>query len=234
MGKRESAAWIAWALTGLAGVAHADPRLTEREARWVDAMAPVVAYARTQGLPVDVVVQPEGTPGLAPVALGLVDGRCKLVLSMRGNPLAEDNDRQVPPDLFRPVAEAVAAHEIAHCWRQVHGGWRAVPDHLATDDAAPAGADDDLRERWAAMRATRREEGFADLVGLAWTWRQHPQAYARVHAWFTQERADPPFAGSHHDTRAWLRLTARGGFGDGATPFEQVADLWTAGLAAEP
>src|SRR5262245_43399945 len=121
MGKRESAAWIAWALAGLAGVAHADPRLTEREGRWVEAMAPVLAYARGQGLPLDVVVQPEDSPGLAPVAMGLVDGRCKLVLSMRANPLADDHERQLPPELFRPVAEAVAAHEIAHCWRQVRG-----------------------------------------------------------------------------------------------------------------
>ena len=231
MGKRESAAWIAWVGIGLAGTAHADTRLTEREQRWVEAMQPVVAYARGQGLPVDIVVQPSDTPGIAPVAMGHVNGRCKLVVSMRANPLADDTERHLPPDLFRPVAEAIAAHEMAHCWREVRGGWRGPPD---TDDALPADADPDLRTRWTAMRATRREEGFADLVGLAWTWRQHPQAYARVHAWFSQERADPPFAGSHHDTRAWLRLAARGGFVDGVTPFDQVADLWAAGVAAAP
>ena len=226
MGKRESAAWIAWVVAGLSGPAHADPRFTAQEARWIEAVAPVVAYARQQGLPVDIVVQPQDTPGLAPVALGLVDGRCKLALSMRGNPLADDTDRHIPDDLFQPVAEAVAAHEMAHCWRQVRGEWRPA----TAGPAADAGTD----PRWQAMHDTRREEGFADLVGLAWTWRQHPQAYARVHAWFTKERADPELDGSHHDTRAWLRLATQGGFGPGLTPFEQAVPLWKAGLAAAP
>jgi len=41
-------------------------------------------------LPLDIVVQPQPTPGKAPLALAFVDGRCKLVLSMRENPKRGD------------------------------------------------------------------------------------------------------------------------------------------------
>lgn len=225
MGKRESAALLALVVSGVTGTASADTRLSAQEMRWTQAALTVVAYARSQGLPVDIVVQPQAAPGIAPVALGLVDGRCKLVFSMRGNPLAEATDAQIPAPLFQPIAEAVAAHEMAHCWRHVHGAW---------EGPLPGAAEKSVAERWDAMQATRREEGFADLVGLAWTWRQHPAHYAQVHEWFTQERAAPEVEGSHHDTRAWLRLAAQGGFLDAGTPFEQVERLWAVGLAAAP
>ena len=223
---------LALAVSGVTGTANADTRLSAQELRWTQAATPVVAYARAQGLPLDVVVQPQDTPGLAPVAMALVDGRCKLVFSMRGNPAAADTERSIPPALFVPVVEAIAAHEMAHCWRQVHGAWRTVPAGF-TDASGPANTDPDVAARWADMQVTRREEGFADLVGLAWTWHQHPAKYAQVHAWLMQERADPPLAGSHHDTQAWVRLAANGGFGDADSPFEQVTRMWVAGLANE-
>jgi len=84
------------------------------------------------------------------------------------------------------------------------------------------------------MRETRREEGFADLVGLAWTLAQHPQQYAQVHAWFEKVRDDQPVPGSHHDTRAWVRLARdRSIFEAGATPFEQVLGVWQRGLLSD-
>ena len=38
------------------------------------------------------------------------------------------------------------------------------------------------------MTAARREEGYGDLVGLAWTAERHPQHYDRLHAWLVAER----------------------------------------------
>ena len=91
-----------------------------------------------------------------------------------------------------------------------------------------------LRDMW----QTRREEGFADLVGLAWTLKQRPEHYAAVHAWYTRLRAVQTLDTGPHDTRVWLRLAA-----DtlrfpaaAASIFEQVHGLWVAGLLdnAEP
>lgn len=230
MGKRESAALLALVVSGVTGAANADSRFSEREMRWIGAASPVIAYAQQQGLPLDVVVQPQPAPGLAPVAMAHVDGRCQLVFSMRGNPLADETEQNIPPSLFVPIVEAVAAHEMAHCWRKVQGAWSAMPPGIPddTNDDIP---DPAVRARWQAMREIRREEGFADLVGLAWALNRHPAQYAQVHAWFTHERSDPPMEGSHHDTRAWIRLAEPGAFAPGDTPFEQVLPMWVAGLA---
>ena len=46
-----------------------DPRLTETELRWLQAVWPVLLFARDAGLPVDVVVQPQLAPELPPLAL---------------------------------------------------------------------------------------------------------------------------------------------------------------------
>ena len=73
----------------LIGFAAADTfaaELTAAEQRWVDAMAPVIGYAAQDGLPLDIVVQPQDEPQAPPLQLGFADGRCKLVLSMRNNP----------------------------------------------------------------------------------------------------------------------------------------------------
>jgi len=231
MGKRESAAFFALAVFGATGAANAEMRLSERESRWVHAVSPVVTYARRQGLPLDVVVQPQPAPGLAPVAMAHVDGRCKLVFSMRGNALADETEKSIPADLFTPIVEAVAAHEMAHCWRRVHGAWNTVPPGFS-DDSSGIG-DPNVQARWHAMRETRREEGFADLVGLAWSLNRHPGNYARVHAWFAQERAAPVLEGSHHDTRVWIRLAEPGVFPSGSTPFEQAQQMWIDGLTTD-
>lgn len=210
--------------------ALAGGELTEAETRWLEGGWPVLAYAQAQQLPLDIVVQPQDAPGAAPLAMGFVDGRCKLVLSMRGNPSAEQTLAGMPHELRPVLLQAITAHEIGHCWRYVHGEWHALPVGFA--EAAVA---DGIPRDLLAMQRTRREEGFADLVGLAWTLRQHRAHYAAVHAWFTQFRGEPAVPGSHHDTRAWLRLAQDGQvFAPAATPFDQAAVAWRQGLESEP
>jgi len=205
--------------------------LNEAETRWLKAGLPVLAYAKAQQLPLDIVVQPEASAGAAPLAMGYVDGRCKLVLSMRGNAEPRAMLAGVPPALEPVVIEAITAHEIAHCWRHVQGSWHGLPGELVVDASAGPAGDEAGLAAWHEMRATRREEGFADLVGLAWTLSRHPEEYAAVHAWFERARDDQPVAGSHHDTRAWLRLAKeRSAFAAADTPFEQARALWQRGL----
>lgn len=213
----------------------AGPDLTDAESLWLKAGWPVIAFARQQQLPVDIVVQPQPTPGLAPLAMGFVDGRCKLVLSMRGNPEADKSLQQLPEALVPAVIEATVAHEIGHCWRYVRGVWHTLPSgfvdgSLRDADKALAG-DEELARLLREMHETRREEGYADLVGLAWTLKHHPAQYAQVHAWLTKLRDDQPMPGAHHDTRAWIRLAADGAALGAASstadsPFEQVLPLW--------
>ncbi len=81
----------------VAAQASSRPELTEIEFKWLKAGAPVLAYAKEQQLPVDIIVQPQASAGDAPLAMGYVDGRCKLVLSMRGNAQAESALIGVPP-----------------------------------------------------------------------------------------------------------------------------------------
>lgn len=214
--------------------AAAGPRgkLTELETAWLVDAAPVLAFARASGLPLDVVVQPRSRRGDAPIAMGHVDGRCKLVLTLRGNPDAGTLLEGVDPARTALLRETMAAHEIGHCWRHVHSAWHTLPagfvdSSAEADSATSASPAFSLR----SMRLTRREEGFADLVGLAWTAARHPAHYAWVHAWFMQVRDEPELPGSHHHTSAWLRLApTRGVFEPGLSPFEQAHALWQRGL----
>lgn len=220
------------AILGFASAhAGAGDGLTDLETRWIAAGRPVVSYARQLKLPLDIVVQPDPSTGQAPLALAFVDGRCKLVLTMRGNPQVEAALEGVAPELVPPIIEAMTAHEIGHCWRYAGGAWHTLPAGFV-DVAQSADDDRELIVKQRDMRQTRREEGFADLVGLAWVQAQHPQHYARIHAWFEQVRDDRP--GEHHDTRAWLRLVRDPStLASGATPFDQVRGLWREGLLDE-
>jgi hypothetical protein len=218
---------------GLAGVAWADSSLTDVENRWLQLSWPAVTYAKAQGLPLDIVVQPQPTPGYAPLAMAYVDGRCKLVLSMRGNPEAESTLTDIPPALLKPVVEAMAAHELGHCWRYVRGAWHTLPAGFSKAREAPP-VEPSLAEQLHEMQQTRREEGFADLVGLAWTLRHHPKQYTQVYAWLIEFRKDVGHPGSHHDTMAWLRLVPEpSAFAPADTPFEQAWPLWQKGLRAD-
>jgi hypothetical protein len=202
--------------------------LTPTETRWLTSAWPVVMHARSSGLPLDIVVQPQATPGDSPIALGFVDGRCKLVLSMRGNPMAEEVLLSLPKGLADAAIELITAHELGHCRRYLDGAWHHTP--AGFNEAVPAGLPADLREPFAEMKATRREEGYGDLVGLAWTEQNHPHDYAALHAWLVAERSRQRIPGSHHDTLAWLRLVA-GGVGPGPSMFEAAEATWKRGLA---
>jgi hypothetical protein len=164
--------------------------------------------------------------------MAFIEGRCKLVLSMRGNPEAQAMLDRIPPALMGPVVEAIAAHELAHCWRHLRQRWGSLPVGL---QAQPLGGRltreqiDLLVDMW----RTRREEGFADLVGLAWTLQHHPSALCRGARLACALRADQAVDTGPHDTRVWVRLAVdRAKFPPAASVFEQVEPLWTAGLLA--
>jgi len=207
----------------------ADPASTEK--RWLQGAWPVIAFAKEARMPLDVVVQPQDTPGMPPLALAFVDGRCKFVLSMRGNSAAQDTLDQLDPELAAAALELMAAHELGHCQRYLDGAWHGLPKGFVL--RMPESLGTELRAEYVQMRAARREEGFGDLVGLAWTQAQRPEQYAQVHAWLMAERSKDLIEGSHHDTLVWLRLAAqRSAFADPSI-FDAAANLWRAGLAAE-
>ena len=217
---------------GLASAAGA-VELTPTELTWLEAAVPVLSYARERHLPLDIIVQPQPTPGETPLGMAFVDGRCKLVLSMRGNPEAQATLDRIPPDLLGPVIEAIAAHELGHCWRHQSHRWGTLPSgmHSASlDNRLTPEQVSLLTEMW----RTRREEAYADLVGLAWTRQQHPGRYADVHAWYVQLRAEQAVATGPHDTRLWVQLASDPAkFQPAATIFEQAEPLWSAGLLTE-
>jgi hypothetical protein len=186
---------------------------TASERVWLEAAYPVLAQARHERLPLDVVVQPQPNAGEPALATAFVAGRCKLVLTMRGpggTPLLEAaRDAALPTVLV----EAMLAHELGHCWRHARGDWHAWP-------AAFGSAGD-------AVEAARREEGFADLVALAWTLQQDPGAYRTVHDWLSEQRARPVHEGAEHDTRVWVAAALDPAvFGAPAPLFERARRLW--------
>ena len=204
--------------------------LSDTELTWLRAAAPVLAYARAQRLPLQVVVQPQDTPGQTPVGMAFIEGRCVLVLSMRGNPEAQATLDRMPSGLHGPLVEAITAHELGHCWRHLQQTWGTLPTGLVElSGFSQVTAEQELllKDMW----RTRREEGFADLVGLAWTQQHHPAHYAAVHAWHVRERADQTVDTGPHDTRVWIRLAADpAAFTAAASLFERVGALWQAGL----
>jgi hypothetical protein len=224
------------AFTTLLLAAHAAPAaadLTDTERRWLAGATPPVAWALKQGLPIDIVVLPQAQAGAAPIAMGYDEGRCKLVFAMRGNPAAESTLDAIPAPILQATLEAMTAHEIGHCQRHRSGSF----------DSLPAGLDDrpdiietrqptvELQAIAREMRITRREEAFADLVGLAWTHAHHPDQFATVLGWFDQARSDETPHG-FHDTRHWLELAhADAAFTDAAMPFDQAMAMWQRGLS---
>jgi hypothetical protein len=161
--------------------------------------------------------------------MGFDDGRCRLVLSLRDNPEAQATLDRLDPAIAGPALELMAAHEVAHCRRHLAGAWETLPAGHAP--RAPAGLDAPLQASYLEMQAVRREEGYADLAGLAWTWQRHPQQYAQVYAWLLAERSRGLVPDSFHDTLPWLRLAR-----DGAALVPPAApdgpgSVWLAGLA---
>ncbi len=227
MGKSISG-YIAAALS--ASACHAAD-LTETEMRWLKGAWPVIEFARQAELPLDVVVQPQPTPGAAPLALGFVEGRCKLVLSMRGNAEAQATLERIEPGLLDATLELMAAHELGHCRRYLDGAWHGLPAGFAA--SVPAQLGPELQAAYLNMQAVRREEGYGDLVGLAWTRQRHPQQYATLHAWLVAERSRDLIQRSHHDTLAWVRLAKDGSTLVHSSIFAAAAALWSAGLAVD-
>lgn len=221
------------AVAGTPALASA-AQLTEMETRWLQAGASVLAYAKGQlKLPVDIVVQPQAAPGAVPLAMGFDGGRCKLVLSMRGNATAEDVLKGVPAERRALMIEAMTAHEIGHCWRHVQGAWHSVPVGFQ-EPAAEVAASAAIREMTQQLRDTQREEGYADLAALAWIQQRRPADYPTVYRWLHQVREAQPDSHVSHDTQAWLQLAADGRVLAGNAPFEQAKSLWNkAMLAAE-
>ena len=222
------------AAMGLAALAAPPARaadLTPTETRWLQGAWPVVMYAEQAGMPLDIVVQPQPTPGAAPLAMAFIDGRCKLVLSMRDNPEAAATLQRIAPDLLDPALELMAAHVLGHCRRHLDGNWHGLPSGFVAP--RPDGVSPELQGAFVRMKATRREEAYADLVGLAWIQATRPREYARMHAWLQAERARDLLPGSHHDTLAWLALAGDGVGPAGGTMFSRALPLWAAGLAAE-
>ena len=205
--------------------------LTDIETRWLKGSWPVVAFAKRAGMPLDIVVQPQPTPGAAPLALAFVDGRCKLVLSMRGNPEAEATLDRIDPDLLGATLELMAAHELGHCRRYLDGAWYGLPAGFTA--SVPEELGPDLRAAYVDMTAARREEGYGDLVGLAWSKQHHPLHYARLHAWLVAERSRDLVPGSPHDTLVWTRLAENGSALTGVSIFAGPLALWLSGLASE-
>ena len=224
----------------LAAVPATQPRaadLTAIEQRWLQATWPVVVFAKAERLPLDIVVQPQPTPGASPMAMGYDGGRCKLVLSMRGNPAVATMMASIEAPMQDAALALMAAHELGHCRRHVEGAWHGLPalqrrqslDPAAPGAAPPPGAGSDAEDE-----AARREEAYGDLVGLAWIQQHRPQHYARLYAWLLAERADTSQFARSHDTGAWLRLAAQGAKLAGPSVFTAAATLWAQGLRAEP
>ena len=205
--------------------------LNSTEQRWLKGAWPVVEFARETKIALDVVVQPQPTPGSAPLALGFVGGRCKLVFSMRGNGEAQATLDRIAPEVLDATLQLMAAHELGHCRRYLDGAWYGLPAGFVA--SVPEAVGPELRAAYVNMKAARREEGYGDLVGLAWTQQRHPRLYARLYAWLNAERSRDLIPGSHHDTLAWLTLAKQGVPPAQGSIFAGAALLWTAGLASD-
>jgi hypothetical protein len=218
-------AFFALLLTSHAAPAAAD--LTDTERRWLAGATPPVAWALKQGLPIDIVVLPQAQAGAAPIAMGYDEGRCKLVFAMRGNPAAESTLASIPAPLVQATLEAMTAHEIGHCQRHRSGAFDSLPAGLSDKPDQPTA---ELQAMAREMRITRREEAYADLVGLAWTHAHHADQFAQVLSWFDAARSDETPRG-FHDTRHWLELAhGADAFANTAGPLDQADALWQRGL----
>ena len=198
--------------------------LIDVERRWIADGGAVLADARRQGLPLDVVVQPQPNRGEPPVALAWIAGRCKLVLTMRAR---DGDDRAVAdPAPSSPTVLATFAHELGHCERHARGAWQVGPSGFSAPASAPAGGPGAVDP---GIARARLEEGFADLYALGWI-ADHARAhYAAVHAWLVKERADPAHPGAEHDTGAWMAAAAdpSTAFAGPGSLYERVERLWT-------
>lgn len=199
--------------------------LTAQEIRWLEAGSAVLAYAKqTLQLPLDIIVQPQARATDVPLALGYQDGRCKLVLSLRGNPHGDDVLKGVPAEQQGWMIEAMMSHEIGHCWRYAQGAWHSLPTGFE--------ASADRSEL--ALQESRREEAYADLVALAWIAQRQPQRYGAVLAWMQQVRQGAAGVPGSHTTLLWLQQAPLAQVFSGTLPWPQRVDaVWRQGLQLE-
>lgn len=228
-----------WAMQGLIllgalcwGVTAHAAGLTPLEQRWVDGMSPVILEARNAGMPLDVAIRPQASADDAPVGLGFVNERCKLVLSLRGNPEGDAVLSRIPQGLEKPALELMAAHELGHCRRYLDGAWFGLPAGFSPGQV-PAGLSADLQEAYRSMKSTRREEGYGDLVALAWTRQHHADQYAQLHAWLVSERTRDYLPGDHHDTLAWLQLARDPSALGAGSIFDAARPVWELALKSD-
>lgn len=211
--------------------------LTPLETRWLSAGAAVLTHAKQElQLPIDITVQPQARAQDVPLALGYQNGRCKLVLSLRGNEHAEDVLAGVLAAQQPWMIEAMVAHEIGHCWRYVQGAWHLLPAGFEQRAAVPQLTPQESRQAslQSTLRATRREEAYADLVALGWTAQHYPQRYAAVLGWLQQLRQPPANGLASHSTLAWLQLASSVTVFAGDQPWlQRVEQLWQQGLRLE-
>jgi hypothetical protein len=206
--------------------------LTEQESRWLEAAGPVLMHARQEWLlPVDVLVQTQEALPYAPISTGLMNGRCKLVFAMRSNAALDEPMQALAPELFNAVAQAIVAHEVAHCWRMTRGAANSNISYGFISRAKAVNSKGWFSHDLQNIRESRLEEGFADLFGLAWTQQQHPQHYEQVHAWLSIKRESQRTPGGEHDTLAWLRLAKDPIiFKTEGSALDQVMGPWRQGL----
>lgn len=231
--------YFALVLSGLVAQAGQAADLSALEQRWLQGMAPVIAFAKQTKFPLRIVVQPQPTPGMTPLGMAFVDGRCELVLSMRGNPRAQTMLDQIEPALLDATLELMAAHELGHCKRYLEGTFVQAP--VAFNFAHPTVGVEPTAAAYAKAQATaqgvdmvRREEAYGDLVGLAWTRHRHPELYAVLHGWLVGQRSSNGVRDTDHDTTAWLQLVSDSATLADPSLFENVAAVWAQGLQTAP
>lgn len=215
------AAFLAVSVVGFVHAAINQTDFTALESKWIKNIDPVVRYGLEQKLKITVAVNVNVKNGISPIG---IDTSCKFILNFRDNKAALDLEDSIPDEIYKPVSEAIAAHELAHCWRSINGLYGVLPPGIMDT----ASLDD---EKVKKIRLERREEGFADLVGLAWVQsRYSAQTYAEVLEWFKEFRSDPDYSGDSHDTRVWLELAGDMKIDKNTPIFEQVMPRWRSGL----
>lgn len=172
------------------------------EQQWIAAARHAVAFGKAHGL--DIVMEVEqgnGLSGHTPVGVWNENGRCTLVVSVRGNPTARRLEAMIDPPLLELFLQGAAMHEVGHCYRRLNG-------YPHNEKLLPVVAWIGPVRDW-FMRRIRTEEAFADMTEIAWLARYHPE---RFDAMVEQiQRVRRRFLEPKHDTLAWLEGARRDG-----------------------
>jgi hypothetical protein len=209
-------------------LAAGESSLTVQETYWLQSALPVLTYAKEMGLPISITVQPQAAPEATPVALGMANGVCKLIFSMRGNEIVGTLLEGVPTGEQGFMIEAIIAHEIGHCWRHIRSKWNSVPDGYK-EPAEKKGIRADLLVDIKAARVQQREEGYADLVALFWIKKNHPSAFAEVYEWLLNKRektAAQSIYNTNNTTEFLKSVRGMMTIDTNETPFDRAQVVW--------